>query len=87
MFGKIHKFMKEKPIVSILIILVLILIIYYIYKEYKKEHFEMDVGGSISVSSIFVIISVVQILVLYYVIKIANKNAILESSQRSQSKP
>ena len=91
MFEKLHNFMKEKPVISFLIIIVLILIIYYIYQEYiKNENFEISgmtngAGGSISVSLILVLISTIQILILYYIIKIANKNAIKETTQ-SQNK-
>ena len=88
MFAQIHKFMKEKPLQSFLIIVVLILLTYYVYTRFfRKEHYDMkdmkDIGygASISYSSLCIICMIIPYLILYYIIKIANKNAIIESTQ------
>ena len=95
MITQIHQYMKDKPVQSFLIIVVLILLAYYIYTRFfRKEHLDMSKTpfagmGSSAVSSLISLILVFWIIlpyiILYYIIKVANKNAIRETSQ-SKSK-
>ena len=87
MFGKIIQFYKDKPLLTFIIAIVVIAIAVYVYKKYEKkfEHMnsgvaEYGIGASISASLTMIICCVIQILILYYVIKVANKNAIIETS-------
>jgi uncharacterized membrane protein len=91
MCEKILKFMKEKPAVTFLVIVISILIVYYIYQTYyTTEHlnasgiFAGGISGSLLISVLSLIICFIQIIILYYIIKYANKNAIIETSQKSQ---
>jgi len=91
MCEKILKFMKEKPAITFLVIVVSILIVYYIYDTYyRTEHLDASgnfydsTGGAILTSVLSLVICFIQILILYYIIKYANKNAIIETSQMSQ---
>lgn len=85
----IYKYMKDKPVQSFLIIVVLVLLGYYVYtKFFRKEHMEMKDMGIAQFSSALTLCLVcllIPYLILYYIIKIANKNAIIETSQ-SKSK-
>ena len=86
---QLHQFMKDKPVQSFLIIIVLILLIYYIYiKFFRKEHYNinnMGLSGTIFGISLCILCLFIPYIILYYIIKIANKNAIKETSQ-NQSK-
>ena len=89
--NKMHQILKKNKIQTFLIIIVLILLVYYVYNKYfKKEHFkmgaDMGAGAIVSYSSLCIVCMIIPYLVLYYIIKIANKNAIKESNQSSQSK-
>jgi len=89
MITQIHKYMKDKPVQSFLIIVVLILLAYYVYTRFiRKEHMDMGKMGFAAVSSyslLLILCLIIPYLILYYIIKIANKNAIRETSQ-SKSK-
>ena len=94
MLQHIHQYMKEKPVQSFLIIVVLVLIGYYIYINFfRKENFdlsgtpftEMGFSAISSYSSSLILCLIIPYIILYYIIKVANKNAIIETSQ-SKSK-
>ena len=77
--------MKDKPVQSFLIIVVLVLIGYYIFtKFFKKEQFDMAGKGGAAISSyisLLILCLIIPYVILYYIIKVANKNAIIETSQ------
>ena len=87
--NKLHQYIKKNQLQSFLIIIVLILIVYFAYKYFKKEYFGAETGTGTFISyssSLCIVYMIISYIVLYYLIKIANKNAIKETSQLSQSK-
>jgi len=90
----IHKYMKDKPVQSFLIIVISILLVYFIYtKFFKKEYLEMETSNTKNISgfelssysSLLILCLIIPYIILYYIIKIANKNAIIETSQHKKS--